>query len=176
MRYSINFDKTINQLSTHYLSGRKLILYLQALMKPLQIINNEFVKWAKETKIEATMTSQIIKLEWFLNRKFDMYFIDKTQHIFVKNGKRVGVPIYSEVADIMESDNLLLKYESEGKKDSTPLNYNGELTDENECSFYVYSPEIDTRLISKEAYIAMVTYYVDKYKISGKTFKIKFNS
>ena len=176
MRYKINFDKVINQLSTYYLSGRKLTLYLQALIKPLQIINDEFVEWAKETKIEATMTSQIFKLEWFLNRKFDKYFSDSSQRISIKNGKRVGVAMYSEAADISQTENLLLKYETEGKKSSTALNYNGELTDENECSFFVYSPEIDIRLISKEAYIAMIAYHVDKYKISGKTYKVKFNS
>jgi hypothetical protein len=176
MRYRINFDRIINQFSTYYLSGRKLILYLQALVKPLQTINNEFAEWAKETKIEATMTSQIIKLEWFLNRKFDKYFLDNSQHIFIKNGKRAGVAIYSETANIPQEENLLLKYESEDEKNSASLHYNGELTDENECSFFVYSPKIDARLLSEEAYVAMITYHVDKYKISGKTFKVKFNS
>ena len=43
MRYAINLDKTVNQLVPYYLGGRKLILYLQALMKPLQTINDAFV-------------------------------------------------------------------------------------------------------------------------------------
>jgi hypothetical protein len=175
MRYRINLERVINQLSPYYLSGRKLLLYLQALLKPLQTINDEFAAWAKETKIEATMTSQVIKLEWFLNRKFSKYFSNSIQRISIKNGKRTGVPVYSESANIPEEDNLLLKYESEGNTASTAFNYSGELTEESECSFFVYSPEIDTRLVSMDAYVAMLSYYVNKYKTSGKTYKIKFN-
>ena len=118
MRYRINFDKIINQISPHYLSGRKLMLYLQAIMKPMKETNSEFEDWAKETLIEATMTSQIIKLEWYLNRKFRKYFIDKEQGISLKNGKRTGVPIYSESANIAKEDHLLLKCESEGDRKS----------------------------------------------------------
>jgi hypothetical protein len=162
-------------MSPHYLAGRKLILYLQSLLKPLQIINNEFVEWAKETKIEATMTSQVIKFEWYLNRKLGKYLLNASQQISIKNGERVGVPVYFETADIPQSDNILLKYETEGKKNSIVLNYNGELTEENECSFFVFSPEINTQLISKEEYLALLSYYIDKYRISGKTYKIKFN-
>jgi hypothetical protein len=144
-------------------------------LKPLQLINNEFVEWAKETKIEATMTSQVIKFEWYLNRKFGKYLLDASQRISIKNGKRAGVPVYFEAADIPQSDNILLKYEAEGKEDSVALDYNGELTEENECSFFVFSPEINTQLISMEEYKSLLSYYIDKYKISGKTYKIKFN-
>lgn len=175
MRYYINFDKTINQFSPYYLSGRKLILYLQALMKPLQTLNISFVEWAKETQIEATMTSQIFKLEWFLNRKFKKYFLSSSQLISIKNGHRLGVPVFWQSADIPDNDNLLLKYESEGARSSTVLNYHDEITDENTCSFIVYSPQINTKLISTEEYAAMLSFYVNKYKISGKTFIVKFN-
>jgi len=176
MRYNINFDKVINQLSPHYLSGRKLILYLQAILKPLQFLNDEFDVWARETKIEATMTSQIFKFEWYLNRKFSKYFLDSTGQILIKNGKRSGVPIYFESANVSKSDNLLIRYESEGARKSAVLNNSGELTEEVECSFFVYSPPINTKLISQVAYASMLSFYVDRYKISGKTYKIKFNS
>lgn len=84
MRYFINFDKTINQLVPYYIGGRKLILYLQALMSPLRRVNDDFVEYAKETRIEAAMTSQIFKFEWYLNRKFKKYFA---------NGGRIAIKI-----------------------------------------------------------------------------------
>lgn len=62
MRYFINFDKTVNQFVPHYLGGRKLILFLQSILVPLQQLNKEFSEWAKEKRIEASMTSQIFKL------------------------------------------------------------------------------------------------------------------
>lgn len=101
MRYFINFDKTINQLVPYYLGGRKLILYLQALMSPLRKLNDGFVEYAKETRIEASMTSQIFKFEWYLNRKFSKYFLNGGV-ISIKNSEGLGVPIYNESANIHE--------------------------------------------------------------------------
>jgi hypothetical protein len=175
MRYRIDFDRVINQLSPYYLSGRKLILYLQAIMKPLQILSDGFTEWAKETKIEATMTSQIFKLEWYLNRKFRKYFKDSEEQIIIKNGKRPGVPLYFEAADVDKEKDMLVRYESEGAENTVKLNFSDELTEESECSFFVYSPQINDGLISKEEYTAMLSYCVDRYRIAGKTYKIKFN-
>ena len=101
MRYYINFDKTINQLVPYYIGGRKLILYLQALMSPLRRLNDDFVSYAKETRIEAAMTSQIFKFEWFLNHKFSKYFAHGGS-ISIKNTAVLGVPIYKESANIDE--------------------------------------------------------------------------
>ena len=109
MRYSIYFDKIINQLAPHYLGGRKYILYLQALCKPLQTANDSFSEWADETLIEANMTSQIIKFEWYLNRKFRKYFADKSNSIAIKNGKRNGVAAYWETIMIAASSYIPLK-------------------------------------------------------------------
>jgi len=176
MRYSINFDKTVNQLVPHYLGGRKLILFLQSLMKPLQAINDAFIDYAKETRIESAMTSQKIMFEWFLNRKFQQFFLDGGL-ITITNGERIGSPIYYENADISKSDNMLLYEESENKgTDNTALYHSNEKTDQNSFSFVVSSPSINTNLISQEQYEAMLSYWVDRYRLSGKTYKIKFNS
>ena len=72
---TINFDKLVNQLTPHYLGGRKYVLWLQSLCHPLKSLNDAFKEWAVEKRIEASMTSQTIMLEWFLNHKFNKYFI-----------------------------------------------------------------------------------------------------
>lgn len=174
MRYIINFDKTINQFVPHYIGGRKLILYLQALMKPLQTLNDAFSEYAKEQRIEAAMTSQIFYFEWFLNRKFSKYFLNGGQ-ITIKNSERLGVPIQWEDADVSDSENLLLYKEEENMK-NVALYHSDEQTDESSHSFIVNSPAINTQLISLEKYQAMLSYYIDKYRLSGKTYIIKFNS
>lgn len=172
MRYYINFDKTINQLVPYYIGGRKLILYLQALMKPLRAINDAFVSYAKETKIEATMTSQKFKFEWYLNRLFSKYFKDGGS-ITISNGSHTGIPIYYEDAGISDSENLLMYQESEGIVKEA-LYHQNEKTTENSYSFIVYSPAIDTALITEEKYRAMLSHYVDRYRLAGKTYIIKF--
>ena len=173
MRYVINFDKTINQLVPHYIGGRKLILYLQAIMKPLQTVNDQFVGYAKETRIEASMTSQKIKFEWYLNRKFSKYFLHGGK-ITIKNGEKLGVPIYRENADIQQKEHMLLYTEGEQQK-QTSLHYHDEKTEGSSYSFIVSSPAINPSLITQEQYIAMLSYYIDKYRLSGKSYIIKFN-
>lgn len=174
MRYVINFDKTINQLVPHFIGGRRLILYLQALIKPLQILNDAFVSYAKEQRIETAMTSQIFYFEWFLNHKFSKYFLNGGQ-ITVKNGECLGARLNWESADVDKSDDMLLYKEEEGVN-NLALYHSNEQTDGSSHSFVVISPAIDTKLISQANYQAMLSYYVDKYRLAGKTYIIKFSS
>lgn len=184
MRYAINFDKTINQLVPYYLGGRKLILYLQSCIKPLQAVNQAFVEWAKETRIEASMTSQIFKLEWFLNRKFSKYFDDPAQKITIKNGEKIGTPIFNESAQgILDADQFVIYNESEAASNTAVLFHSNELTEGAMYSFLVSCPKLwkspTSGLlkdgITENEFISMLTYYIDKYRISGKTYKITIN-
>lgn len=173
MRYSINFDKLVNRYVPYYMGGRKLILYLQAVIKPLQDVNDEFVEYAKETRIEASMTSQIFKFEWFLNHKFSKYFANSSQRITLNNSEHLGVPIYYGNASIPLADHMVMYYNSEGQ-DTTRLYHQTEKTEENQVSFVVSTPAINTSLISSKQYEAMLKYYIDKYRIFGKTYIIKY--
>lgn len=184
MRYTINFDRTINQLVPYYLGGRKLILFLQSCMKPLQAVNQSFVEWAKETRIEASMTSQVFKLEWFLNRKFSKYFDDPSQQITIKNGEKIGTPIFNQSAkDILSSSQFVIYDQTETDAETAVLFHKNELTEENMYSFLVCCPKLwkceSSGLlrdgISEAEFISMLSHYVDKYKISGKTYKIIIN-
>lgn len=176
MRYFINFDKTINQLVPYYIGGRKLILYLQALMSPLRRLNDDFVEYAKETRIEAAMTSQIFKFEWYLNRKFKKYFANGGR-ISIKNSETLGAPIYKESANIDVSQNMLVYYDKEaGITRQLVLYRSDEQTEESRVSFIVTTPQIDTKLISEQKYVAMLKCVIDRYRLANKTYIIKYES
>lgn len=176
MRYFINFDKTINQLVPYYIGGRKLILYLQALMSPLRRLNDDFVTYAKETRIEAAMTSQIFKFEWYLNRKFKKYFANGGR-ISIKNSEGLGAPIYKESANVDVSQNMLVYYDIEtGITRQLVLYRSDEQTEESSVSFIVTTPQIDTKLISEQKYVAMLKYVIDRYRLANKTYIIKYES
>lgn len=177
MRYRINFDKTINQLVPYYMGGRKLILYLQALMKPLQQLNDWFVEYAKETRIEVAMTSQILKFEWYLNHKFSKY-LKNGGRITITNSEQPGTPIWHQSANLSsQSDNMLIHTEAEKTATRQLILYRSdEQTDKSSVSFYVTTPQIDTKLISESKYIAMLKYVIDKYRIANKTYIIKYES
>ena len=191
MRYAINFDKIINQLVPYYLGGRRLILFLQSCVKPLQQLNIDFVNYAKETRIEAAMTSQVFKLEWFLNHKFKKYFEDSGALITIKNGIKLGVPVYSESAtDIADDDGLKLwKEEGEQEHEDAVFYRDDELTETSSHSFLVCVPklwrqkdksgnEIDQLIdgITVDQFKAQVSYWVDKYRLSNKSYDIIINT
>lgn len=175
MRYFINFDKTVNQFVPHYLGGRKLILYLQSILKPLQTLSNEFSEWAKETRIEASMTSQIFKFEWFLNRKFSKYFLNPKERISITNSVGTGLALYRRSASVSTTDNPCLVREAQHTTKDPLLYHIGEQTDESSYSFIVSTPQIDTRKITISEYTTQLQYWVDRYRLAGKTYKIKFN-
>lgn len=192
MRYVINFDKTINQLIPYYLGGRRLILFLQSCVKPLQKVNEQFVEYAKETRIEASMTSQIFKFEWFLNRKFKKYFESPTALITIKNGQKLGVAVYNEsAANVVDDDQLKLwaAEESSSTTKAPSFYYNNEKTEGSSHSFLVYVPKLWEQRDSEgmptgqlrdgitiQQFKVMLSYWIDKYKLAGKSYKIIINT
>ena len=91
-RYSINFDRLVNMLVPYFLRNRKYVLFLQSLVSPLQKTNSKFLDFAREKKIEASMTSQVILFTWYLNQKYQKYFVDKNDSIEIEDAIDIGVP------------------------------------------------------------------------------------
>lgn len=84
-RYNLNINKTILQLIPFYINGRVFQLYVKALLSPLQEISDKYSEWAFEKKILANLTSQKIKLEWYLNWKFGKYFANPKSKIVLSD-------------------------------------------------------------------------------------------
>lgn len=172
--YKIDTDRMVNQLVPHYLGGRKLVLYLQSLLAPLKSLGTVWEEWATNKRIEAAMTSQVIMLEYFLNRKFNTYLLDPSQRIVISDGSTPGVPLYWEKASSNKSDMVLYtKNENASKKQA--LRWKDEKMTTTDYSFVINCPSINTKKISEEELTAMISYYVDLYRIAGKKFIVKYN-
>lgn len=171
--YRINTDRLINQLVPHYLGGRKLILFLQSLMQPLNTLNKTWKEWADEKRIEAAMTSQVIMLEYYLNRKFNKYLRDRSKRIVISDGATNGTPLYWQSAG-NSADSLVLYQEIESE-DSGVLRWKDEKMSNNAVSFSVSCPAVNTQLISQAELTAMITYYVSRYRIAGKKFNVIYS-
>lgn len=174
MRYALNIDKVVNQLVPHYLGGRRLILYLQSVLHPLQTLADSFSAWAKEKRIEASMTSQVFKFEWFLNRKFSVYFANSSDRIKITNSTTRGLALYYQSANVALSENPVLVTEDKHTVSDPVLYRMSESHDDSDYSFLVYSPRIDKSKINETDYISQLQYWIDRYRLAGKTYKIKF--
>lgn len=170
-RYKINFDRVANMLIPRFVTDRRRILFTQSLLHPLKSLNDKFSSWAIEKSIEASMTSQVFYFEWFLNRKFRKYFDNKLDRIVIGGGGLNGVPVFYEGAT--DDGNFIVKKEEEGTDGLKPLYKFYEDEGDKKYSFVVYVPA--TTKISQEELVNQVKYWVDKYKIAGKTYTIKIN-
>lgn len=168
--YTVNTDKLVNRLVPHYLGGRRLVLFLQSCMQPLNSLAKQWKEWADEKILEASTTSQVILLEYYLNHKFNKYLSDKSQRIVISDGTANGLPIYRE--GVETPDHTSLYYEDEGAEQATVLRYKDEQTTTSDVSFAVSCPLVDPQLISEEEMTAMISSHVRKYCIAGKKFKV----
>lgn len=176
-RYSINFDRLVNMLVPYFLRNRKYVLFLQSLVSPLQKINSTFVDFTKEKKIEASMTSQVILFTWYLNRKYQKYFVDKNDTIEIEDAIDIGVPIYRKkdpnltpctVWNINDNWDSVIGTNEEPKL----FYYRQENLTINKASFTVSVPMIN---IPQEEFVPMIANTIKEYKIAGKTFQIKIS-
>lgn len=172
--YRIDTDRLVNRLIPHYLGGRRLVLYIQSLLKPLDTLNQTWKEWADEKRIEAAMTSQVIMLEYYLNRKYKKYLSDQTQHIVISDGDVNGVPLYWESSESAGVSTWTIYEESEGKESSKALRWKDEKMAESDVSFLVCVPAIDEQKITQDELSAMISYHVAKYRIAGKKFKVAY--
>jgi hypothetical protein len=154
------------------LGGRRIILFLQSLLQPLNTLNKTWKEWADEKRIEAALTSQVIMLEYFLNRKFKKYLTDTSQPIIISDGEVNGTPMYWQSANSV--DDVVL-YNASEKKDTQTFRWKDEKLVSSDVSFIVSCPAVNTEIISETELTAMISYYVEKYRIAGKTFKVIYS-
>lgn len=177
MRYSLPIDRLVNRLVPHYLSGRRFILFVQSALYPLAGLNDRFRAFAREKHIEARMTSQVMYFEWFLNRRFEKYFRDGRERIFIREGESIGVELYREAAENGRPFTLWyngeeVRTEEEDEK-PRPFYFLSEEKEINKASFLVSVPPLT--IPAREA-VYMLSYMVNTYKVAGKTYLIKIDS
>lgn len=173
MRYKLSIDRLVNQLMPHYLSGRRLILFVQSALFPLQALNSHFRLFAREKHIEARMTSQVIYFEWFLNYRFAKYLASKQDRIFLRDSTPVGVDIYHEAVE--HAQPFTVWYEGEAvatvRPDEQPraLHRTIEERSINKVSFLVAVPRIT---IPQQEFVHMLSCVVNTYRLAGRTYLI----
>lgn len=177
MRYKLPTDRLVNQLVPYFLSGRKYVLFLQSLIYPLQVINEWFVKFAKEKQIEARMTSQTMYFEWYLNYKFKEYFANQDNSIYIKDSQTIGVDLYHEFSAYNKPFTVWYQGEqvtiANPEEEPKAFYFIAEEKLINKVSFLVYVPQIS---IPEQEFIYMLSNVINTYKLAGMTYLIRIDS
>lgn len=169
--YRVPILRMINQLVPHYLGGRKLILYLQACLKPLCTLSERWVQYANQQLLESSMTSQVILFENYLNRKFKVYFHDPSEFLFISDWGIKGIPVYWQSSPHSSKTWVLYNFNESNPKPPTPIYWIEGQHQGQEQSFFVSCPPINDK-ITQEEFVAMLAYEIRKYCIAGKSFSI----
>lgn len=176
MRYKLSTDYLTNCLVPHYLSGRRFILWVQSLVWPLQTLNDRFCAFAREKRIEAAMTSQVLYFEWFLNRRFGCWLQDPSQRITISEGASVGVDLYFEGAQYARPFTVWFEGEELSGTDTEQPRHmylNAEEKVQKQVSFTVCVPAVTLPL---EEFAHMLSHVVDTYRLAGRTYLIRIEN
>lgn len=176
MRYRLPTDYLTNCLVPHYLSGRRFILWVQSLVWPLQTLNDRFCAFAREKRIEAAMTSQVLYFEWFLNRRFGRWLQDPSRRITISEGVSAGVDLYFEGTQYARSFTVWFEDEElSGTETEQPrhMYLNAEEKVQRQVSFTVCVPAVT---LPDEEFVHMLSHVVDTYRLAGRTYLIRIEN
>ncbi len=161
-RYGINFNKLVCQLVPHWLRGQRLIGYLQACVHPMQSVSDKFKEWAQQTRVDVSMTSQVIKLEWYFGRMFGPGSV-RIKNFFINTN-----PIYHRDALSPDKNQLVCYYRDEAGGSHDEAVHRMYEDDGDGVSFVV---SVDKEISGRENEIRRV---IEKYKTANKTYKIEY--
>lgn len=146
-------------------------------MWPLQTLNDRFVAFAAQKRIEAAMTSQVFYFEWYLNRRFGRYLADPAQKISIAESTPFGVDLYFEGATYARPFTVWFEGErvltADGAEQPRLMHLHSEQQSVGKVSFMVCVPKIQ---ISEHEFANMLSHTVNSYKLAGKTYLIRIES
>lgn len=80
---NINNAKLIGRLLPFWARGKKVSLFLQAILSPIASAHNSFKIWALEKFIECHITAQKASLEWYLRYKLKYHFHNENDNFLL---------------------------------------------------------------------------------------------
>lgn len=92
---NINNAKLIGRLLPFWARGKKVSLFLQAILSPIASVHNLFKIWALDKFIECHITAQKASLEWYLRYKLKSHFHNENDNFFITHGVNESLSCFS---------------------------------------------------------------------------------
>lgn len=160
MKYYFNFFDYIKQAVPFFLRLPKFLAFLESLLAPVQVLNDDFSVYLKDKRKEANFTGQVIYLEHLLNDNFD----DVSRRIYIGDGQANVLPPF--VFNKVEQRPLYLYNKSEGADKFYLYNQSEFFT---EPDFIVFVPNS----ILGASLQVLIERRVDQYKQAGKNYAVQ---
>lgn len=174
-KYKIENSEIIGKALPFYARGRKLSLLIDAICHPLSTLHKYWMEMAEEAIIEASITSQPLSLTWYLNHKFNKYFINTEDSFSVFNGLDTPSSFIFTESEYFNSDEYSqhVYNESEERELLTMVTLTANEASNLNANFTIVAPAItETSTYNKTNYNNDIAKIVNKYNTSFKTYKI----
>lgn len=156
--FNINFSKLVSNLLPWFHRKPNFLKWLAALITPVVSLYNNFMLYLDAQIFSASITGQVISLEFMLNKVF--YGDGTLRHIYISDGERLLPPYVFNKAE----NKVLFLYNGNETHDPVFIYRIGETTG---YDFIVWVP---SALVFDEAYLRGL---VEKHKAAGFQFQIK---
>ena len=171
-RYDIDNAKVIGRILPFFIRGRKLSMFLYAIAYPLVTLHESFKEWALQKKMEASVTSQTLTMEWYLTYLFKDKFEDETASFkitdSIDNPENIAYFTTERVEDYW---NTAPVYDSEESSETMVISNTGEFQDQD--GVIIIAPKIvEISSYSTDDYIKDICKTVDTYITNFKKYQI----
>lgn len=173
---NIDNGKLLGRLLPFWLRGKRITLFLLAILSPLISLHNKFKGWALEHYIVAHITAQRKSIEWYLNYKLKSHFlepdkrfqvfcgVDKPENIIFRNSEFHNIEAYT--APIYYND-------EEDKGNHEMITYYKDEVVEATGAASIYAPKIiETISYDMTDYIKDIHSYLDKFITNFRKYNI----
>lgn len=156
--FDIDYNKLISDLLPWFHRRPVLLAWLKVLVSPVVSLYNDFIQFRETNVFSASLTGQVISLEFMLNKVF--YGDGTLRHIYISDGERLLPPyVFNK-----EENKVLFLFNSNETHDPVYMYRIGETTG---YDFIVWVP---TSLVFDAAYMRGL---IEKHKAAGFQFQIK---
>jgi hypothetical protein len=158
--FNFNFFDYIKQAVPFFLRKEKMLAYLETLLKPIQILNDDFGAYVPATRKKANQTGQVAYLERLLNDEFD----STLRRIYIDDGQENVLPPF--VFNKVEDRPIYIYNKAEAEDSFFIYNQSEFFT---EPDFIVFVPAA----ILGPALQILIERQVNQYKQAGKIYEVQ---
>lgn len=174
-KYKVDLSATIGKVLPFYMRGRKVSLFLEAILKPIEMLHEAWVRWSEERIIDTSMTSQPLAIAWYLKHKLYDHLINKSDEFLVKNGIDSPTSILFTESESFKSDEYsqhVYCMDENMEVLTMTVMTKVEVIDDN-INFAIIAPEVkETSMYDEDDYKHEITRLVNNYNTSFKTYQI----
>lgn len=173
---NIDNGKLLGRLLPFWLRGKRIALFLLAILNPVVSLHNKFKAWALEHYIVAHITTQRQSIEWYLNYKLKSHFAEPMKHfeVICGIGKPENIIFRGNDLHNIEAYTAPNFYgEEEGKDSHEMIVYYKDEVIEATGVATIYAPKIiETINYDMEDYIKDIHSFLDRFMTNFRKYNI----